>query len=789
MRSLDFDWRFHLGDVVGAQAVAFDDRNWRKLNVPHDWAIEGEVRADAPGGPQNGFYPGGIGWYRRSLEVDPALEGRRVLLQFDGVHMNADVWLNEHWLGRYPTGFSTFFYDVTEWIKPGERNVVAVRVDNAHQPSARWYTGAGIYRHVWLIATDPLHIEPWGVTVTTPVVAPDHALVRIETRVQIGRYPETVFRWTDPTAAGYRFVTKPCRVLSRIFADSGELVAETATELNISDFSRERVVQEIRLDSPRRWSPEQPALYRVHSIVHDGAKAVDDCITTFGVRTLAFDPAEGFRVNERPAKLKGCCLHQDAGALGRAVPEKVWRARLATMKALGANAVRCHCPVAPEFLDLCDELGLFMLNDSFDEWEHDWEKTYADGPRGKVEYGYNKFFRQWHETDLRNQIRRDRNHPSIVMWNVGNEIPEQYVRTPEAVATLRRLVAICHEEDPTRPATVAVEGALPQRLNPEFITDVDVSGFNYIDVKNPERYYAEHHTRFPDRMLLGTETVYSLGNWLAVEQNPYVAGQFLWVGIDYLGEAVWPKHGWDRGLVNIIGDAKPEYFFRQSLWSPTPMVYVAIGEATIRVNAITDIWNMPRVESHWNWPAGSTQPVLVYSNCDEVELFLNGRSLGTKRRADFPDRKLKWSVAYEPGELRAVARSGADVTDYVLRTAGEPARLRLSLETSELVADGRDLGIGFIDVVDQAGVLVPHATPCVSFAVSGAGRLLRSASGDLSDAVPYTSSVRRAFGGRCQVIFQATTTPGRLTIVAEAEGLEPAFASVAVNAAAPRPSA
>lgn len=786
VRSLDFDWRFHLGDIVDAQASAFDDRAWRTLNVPHDWAIEGEVKADAPGGRPNGFYPGGVGWYRRALALGPELQGRRVLLQFDGVHMNADVWVNDHWLGRYPNGFSTFYHDVTEWIKIGERNVLAVRVDNAHQPSARWYTGAGIYRHVWLIATDPLHIEPWGTTVTTPVIAADHAIVRIETRIHVGHYPETKFRWTAPTAVGYHFVTKRCRLVSQIFTRDGERVGEATTELEISDFSRQRVMQEIRLDRPKLWSPDQPALYRVYSVLHDDARPVDDYVTNFGVRKLTFDPVEGLRVNDRPTKLKGCCLHQDAGALGRVVPEKVWRRRLASMKALGANAIRGHCPVAPEFLDLCDEIGLFVLNDSFDEWEHDWEKSYAEGPRGKIEYGYHKFFRQWHETDLRNHLRRDRNHPSIVMWNVGNEIPEQYVRTPDAIDMLRRLVAICHEEDPARKTTVAIEGALPQELNREFISLVDVGGFNYIDVKYPETYYAEHHARNPDRMLLGTETVYTLGNWLAVEQNPYVMGQFLWVGIDYLGEAIWPKHGWDRGLVDIIGTAKPEYFFRQSLWSSTPMVHVTVGEADIRVNGISDIWNMPRVESHWNWATGSTQPVLVYTNCDEVELFLNGRSLGTKRRPEFPERKLKWSVAYEPGELRAVARRGAEIAEHRLRTAGSPAALRMSLETPDLVADGRDIGIATVEVIDGEGVLVPHAAHVVSFEVSGPGVVLRTSSGDLSDAVPYTSASRMTFDGRCQVVFQATRNPGRVVIEARGEGLRPA--SLSVDSCAPAPN-
>lgn len=778
VRSLDFNWRFHLGDVVGAHASLFDDQAWRTLHVPHDWAIEGEIKADAPGGDANGFFPGGIGWYRRNLDVDGALEGKRVLLQFDGVHMNSDVWVNDHWLGRYPYGFSTFFYDVTEWLKPGQQNVLAVRVDNSTQPSARWYTGAGIYRHVWLIATDPLHIEPWGTTVTTPEVTPTHALVRIETRLGVGRYPETVFRWRDPTAADYKWVTKRCRVLSRIFTRDGDLVGEAATELDITNFSRQQVVQEIRLTQPQLWSPEQPALYRLHSVVHDGTRPVDDCTTTFGVRRLSFDPVQGFQVNDQPTKLKGCCLHQDAGALGRAVPEKVWRLRLGKMKELGANAIRCHGPVAPEFLDLCDEVGLFMLDDSFDEWEHDWEKSFAEGPRGKVEYGYNKFFQQWHETDLRTHIRRDRHHPSIVMWIVGNEIPEQYVQTAEAVATLRRLVAICHEEDPTRKTTVAIEGALPQPLNQEFITLVDVAGFNYIDLKNPEAYYSGYHARHPDRMMLGTESVYSLGNWLAVQDSSYVIGQFLWVGIDYLGEAVWPKHGWDRGLVDITGNAKPEYFFRQSLWSAKPMVHATVGEATISVNKITDIWNMPKVESHWNWPLGSTQPVLVYTNCEEVELFLNGRSLGIKRRADFPDLKLKWSVPYEPGELRAVAHRGAEVAESALRTAGAPAALRLSMETGDLMADGRDIGIATVEVVDRDGISVPQAAPVVSFVVSGAGTVLRTSSGDLGDAVPYTSASRRAFGGRCQVAFQAAPIPGRLVIEARAEGLDPASLSV-----------
>jgi beta-galactosidase len=780
--NIDAGWKFYSGDAIGAQAGNYNDADWRDLNLPHDWSIEREFKQDNPGGGSNGYLPGGVGWYRKQLPLPSGMKGRRVLIQFDGVFMNSDVWVNEHFLGRYPSGFSTFYYDISEYLKFDGPNVIAVRVDNANQPAARWYTGAGIYRHVWLIAADPLHIEQWGTTVTTPQASRDEATVRIATRLMAGAYPETKFVWYAPDASAYRLVTKNCKLTSQIFDENDALVGETSTLLSVPNFSKQEVIQEIRLKQPALWSVSTPHLYKVYSSLDDGTRVVDDYLTPFGIRQLTYSAEKGFLLNDEPMKIKGCCLHQDAGPFGRAVPLKIWETRLRLLKKMGCNAVRMHCPHAPEFYDLCDRLGFFILNDAFDEWRCDWESSFSESPRGKVEYGYNKYFEQWHQTDLRNFIRLNRNHPSVFLWSLGNEIPEQYVKTPGAVARLKELVDICREEDPTRGTTVAIEGALPQVLNKEFITAVGVAGFNYVDIKNGSKYYEPYHQMYPDRLLLGTETVFTLGNWLAVKNNDYVMGQFMWVGIDYLGEAVWPKHGWDRGLIDLTGHPKPEYYFRQSLWSDAPMVYLTVGDHEIHVKGIGDIWNMPAVETHWNWPTGSTQPVIAYTTCDEVELFLNGQSLGTKKLADFPDLKIKWAVPFAPGILQAVGRkNGAAAAAFALETADKPAKLSVTTESVSIIPDGRDIAVVNVSIADKNGIPVAGADPFLDFEITGGGTVLRTCSGNLGDQTPYPATGRKAFKGRCQAIIRSNGQKGDITVTVRSEGLPPGSVTIRVE--------
>jgi beta-galactosidase len=781
--SMDPGWRFSLGDPTGAEQPRFDDGRWRRLDLPHDWSIEGTPREDAPGGGRMGFFPAGIGWYRKSFRLPGGARGRAAWLEFDGVYMNADVWINGVHLGRRPYGYASFAYDITRHLVPGI-NVVAVRVDNSRQPNSRWYSGSGIYRHVWLTVTDRLHVGHWGTYVTTPHADSAGADVVARTRVENGY-------------GGSRD-----GVLRSVVVDSsGREIARAETPFTLAAGGAVELEQRLRVDSPRLWSVDSPALYALHSAVMDGRRRADVAVTTFGIRTIAFDSDRGFVLNGRRVKLRGVNLHHDAGALGAAVPETVWRHRLETLKAMGANAIRtAHNPPAPEFLDLCDRLGFLVMDEAFDEWTI-----------GKVPEGYHRYFEEWFERDVVDFVRRDRNHPSVVLWSAGNEIGEQ--STPDGVGVLRRLVDIFHREDPTRPVTtgndqIAADGH-PATL--AFLSAEDVVGYNYVDRwhERRERFAEQDRHDHPEWKMIGTESGsvfqsfderYSLGDdstvvrpnytsgmvqaerlWKWVTLHDYFAGNFMWTGIDYLGESTWPFKGFGSGAMDITGRPKDAYYLYQSLWTDRPVL---------------------RLFPHWNWPGrrGQVIPVLAYTSCNIVELFLNGRSLGEKRlefpaqgtsggwntyaqpvvRATTNDLHLSWDVPYEPGVLRAVGRrrDGTVACEAEVRTAGPPAAIRLSADRDTITAGPGDVALIRFEIVDSAGVTVPTARDLVRFEVNG-GAILALDNGDLQDHAPYRSDRRHAFNGRGLAIVSAPRA-GVLRLTASADGLKPASVSVRV---------
>jgi beta-galactosidase len=779
--NIDFGWKFYLGDVIDGSKISYNDNSWRTLNLPHDWSIEGEFNKNNPGGGATAYLPTGIGWYRKILSLPETIKNKKAIIQFDGVFMNSDVWVNEHFIGRYPNGFNSFYYDISDFIQPGN-NTIAVRVDNSNQPASRWYTGSGIYRHVWLTITDPLHIEQWGTTITTPEVTNESATINISTRIRVGAYPETKWFFFDMDTSKFKFISKICKLTTKIFDDQNNFVGQTTTEVTIPNFTKLEVKQEIKIKNPNLWSTTTPRLYKAYSVLEADSKALDDYITSFGIRKFTFDPIKGFMINDKPMKVKGVCIHQDAGPLGSVIPKKIWVRKLQILKEMGCNGIRNHCANSPEFLDVCDSLGFMVLNDAFDEWSENWERTFSESSRGKVEYGYNKYFDQWCETDLRNFIRRDRNHPSVFMWSLGNEIPEQYSHTDDAVNKLIKLIRISQEEDPTRPNTLALEGNIRLKLNDNFTDLVDVTGFNYVDQKNHEKYYENYHKTHPNRMILGTETFdNSLGNWLAVRDNNYTVGQFMWVGIDYLGEAeAFPNHGWANGLVDINLNPKPEYFFRQSLWAEKPMVYLAVGNPHMQATNLQDIWNMPNVEANWNWIAQSVQKVNCYTNCEEAELFLNGKSFGTKQLIDFPDYILKWDVPYLPGILKVVGKNkGKEVCNYQLETTTEPAKLQVTTVDNSITADGRDIAVINIAVTDKKGLILTNAENLITFEIAGEGQILAASNANQSEESPFKTTKMKAFHGKCQVIVQSTTQNGIITLTVKAGGL-PA-ASIVIN--------
>jgi len=788
--SMDPGWRFTLGDPAGAEQPGFDDRQWRALDLPHDWSIEGTPAEDAPAGGRGGYFPTGIGWYRKAFRLPAGAGGRAAWLEFDGVYMNSDVWVNGVHLGRRPFGYIGFAYDVTRHLVTGV-NVVAVRVDNSRQPNSRWYSGSGIYRHTWLTIADRLHVGHWGTTVTTPRADTAGADVAARVRVE-----------NDHTTPRHG-------VLRAVVLDAlGRTVARAETSFTLAAGQRIELDQRLRVASPSLWSPETPTLYALRTEVLDGARAVDQVTTTFGIRTIAYEKDRGFLVNGRRVKMLGVNLHHDAGGLGAAVPERVWQRRLEALKSMGANAIRTsHNPPAPEFLDLCDRLGFLVMAEAFDEWTI-----------GKVPEGYHRYFAEWSERDVTDFVRRDRNHPSIVLWSAGNEIGDQ--TTPDGPQVLRRLIDIFHREDPTRPVTTGNDQIYadghPATL--EFLNALDVVGYNYVDRWHERREIFAEQDRHdhPEWRMIGTESGsvfqsrderYSLGDdpavvrpnytsgmlqaerlWKWIAMRDWFAGDFMWTGIDYLGESTWPFKGFASGALDIIGHPKDAFYFYQSQWTDRPVLHLF---------------------PHWNWPGreGQVIPVLAYSSCPIVELFLNGRSLGEKRR-EFPaqgtsggwnsyaqprvfpttnDLHFSWDVPYDPGVLRAVGRTrdGRPACEAEVRTAGASFAIRLSVDRDTITADPRDVAHVTFEIVDSGGTVVPTAGDVVRFTVSG-GTILAIDNADMRDFDPYRSDRGHAFNGRGLVILRAAQ-PGALTITASADGLRAARASVRVVAGRPAP--
>ena len=789
--SMDPGWRFVLGDPAGAERPSFDDRSWRRLDLPHDWSIEGTPERDAPAGGRGGYFPTGTGWYRKAFRMPAGARGRVAWLEFDGVYQLSDVWINGFHLGQRPYGYSSFAYDVTDHLVPGV-NVVAVRVDNSHQPNSRWYTGSGIYRHVWLTVVDPLHVGHWGTYVTTPRADSAGAHVVARTTIE-----------NDGRAA------RQGTLRSVVLDAAGQEVARAETTFAVGAGQQVELEQRMPVASPHRWSPDSPSLYTLRSEVLDGRRSADTYTTPFGIRTISYDADRGFLLNGRQVKMKGVNLHHDGGAVGAAVPERVWERRLEVLKAMGTNAIRTsHNPPAPEFLDLCDRLGLLVMDEAFDEWTH-----------GKVPQGYHLYFADWSERDVVDFVHRDRNHPSVVLWSAGNEIGEQ--DTPEGVPVLRRLVDIFHREDPTRPVTtgndhIAADGG---RATTAFLDALDIVGYNYVDRWHERRELFAEQDRHdhPAWKMIGTESVsaadefgggYSLGNdsaavrpnyttgmlraerlWKWVATHDYFAGDFMWTGIDYLGESFWPRKGFGSAPIDITGRPKGTFYLYQSLWTERPVLHLV---------------------PHWTWPGreGQTVPVIAYSSCNIVELFLNGRSLGEQRR-EFPaqgtsggwnsyaqpvvsattdDLHVSWDVPYQPGVLRAVGRhrDRSACAEDSLRTAGAPAVIRLVAARDTVTDAPGDVAHVTFEIVDAAGTVVPGDSSLVRFTVAG-GDIVAVDNADLRDHDPYRTDRRHAFEGRGLVILRAAR-PGTLTITAAADGLRGDRVAVVVRAGAAPPA-
>ena len=769
-QDLDANWLFSKGDFASAMMRSFDDSVWRQVNVPHDWSSDGPFSAEYGSG--NGYAPGGIGWYRKYFKIDANQKGRVVAIEFDGVYDYSEIWINGQFVGGRPYGFSSFQLDLTPFVKFGsDDNLVAVRVDHSRFADSRFYTGSGIYRNVRLVITDKLRIAHWGVSVTTPKIKSDSAVVRIETTVENSSVDKRKFS-----------------LQSDIVAPGGKIVASLTSSKLAAGNSAQTLVQELKVSRPELWSPDSPSLYTLKSRVKSGDAVVDETETPFGVRTATFDAARGFFLNGISTKLKGVCIHHDAGSLGAAVPEKALERRLRLLKEIGVNAIRTsHNPPDPALLDFCDRLGFLVMDEAFDEFTP-MKNKWVTGRNNGVpsHFGYGEMFEQWSVTDLQDMVRRDRNHPSIILWSIGNEV--DYANDPfsdpvlgadyrpqnppaENMVTLAKpLIAAVKSLDRTRPVTAAMANvAMSDTVGLAALLDAD--GYNY-----QEPRYAADHRKYPQRILYGSENSTQYGAWLAVETNAFVSGQFLWTGADYLGEAgAWPNRASGAGLLDLCSFKKPLAWFRQSLWSDKPMVYLcASGSFGGGFGGGGGRRGFGGAES-WNWQSNTTVNVQCYANCPEVELSLNGKVIGVKKLSEAVNGVLRWQVPFEPGTLKAVGRAnGQDVCGYVMKTAGSPSRIELLPDATQLRADGKDVSHVEFRVVDENGVRVPDAIPEVSFEMTGPASLLGIGNGDVNNIEDCKTNMHRAFQGHGLAILQVTTTPGSITLKATTPGLESA---------------
>ncbi len=780
-RTLNFDrgWRFHLGDVTGAQDPAFADSGWRRLDVPHDWSIEGPFSDTNPAGAAGGALPGGVGWYRKAFATPAKDTSTRVFIDFDGVYRNSEVWINGQSLGKRPYGYSSFEYELTPQLRrDGAPNVIAVRVDNSRQPNSRWYSGSGIYRHVRLITTGAVHVDHWGTYVTTPDVTAQAAHVQIRITVRNESRDERHFG-----------------VRTAIYDAAGKVVAERATMATAPADSVVELAQELVVQGPNLWSLERPYLYRAVTRIHCSGVPCDAYITPFGIRSFTFRADSGVFLNGEHIKIRGVCLHHDLGALGAAVNDRAIERQLQLMKAMGANALRTsHNPPAPELLALADRLGLIVMDEAFDMWR-----------KQKTDYDYHLDFDAWHERDLSDMVRRDRNHPSVFIWSIGNEVMEQWTDGDSTAAPLaRELAGIVRRLDATRPITnannngsshnpVLESGAmdlaghnyhhaawpnLPTQFpGQKFIITEAMSALNSRGVyPQPSDSVAEYHTPYeknkgPQPPANGRLSSYdnSYAFWGSLheeslrlfERYPFLSGMFIWQGIDYLGEPTpyeWPARSSYFGVADLAGFPKDPYYLYQSVWTTRPMLHVF---------------------PHWNWTAGQTFDVWAYTNADDVELFLNGASLGVKRKPEQVSH-LMWRVAYAPGTLRAVARSGGSVVaTQEIRTSGAPVRVALVADRAAIRADGSDLSFVTVTVTDSAGVSVPTAEPLVRLRLEGAdARIAGVDNGDEISHAPFQADSVRLFEGMALVIVRAGARPGTVTLTAAADGLTPAAARI-----------
>jgi beta-galactosidase len=802
--SADADWKFFLGDPAAADSLNFDDSSWRTLTVPHDWSIEGLPDENNSTGASGGYLPAGIGWYRKTFTSPPSWKGKRVCIEFDGVSGEAAVFVNGEKLGAHTYAYTSFRFDITSELNPAGNNVLAVRVDNSFQPNGRWYSGAGIYRHVRVVVTEPIHVAPWGVFLSTPEASASSAKVVIKTQVQ----NET----TEMHAVTIRTVllspggTKSHGPDQKIDLPAGRSVA---------------VDQEITVAQPSLWSPSSPHLYRAITLIMGGKRVLDEVETPFGVRSLDWSVEKGLLLNGAPIKLAGGSVHHDNGPLGAAAFDRAEERKAELLKGAGFNAVRtAHNPPSPAFLDACDRLGLLVVEEPFDVWT-----------MSKRKYDYARFFHDWWQIDLDAMVKRDRNHPSIIMWGIGNEIPE--VWTADGTPIARQLADRARSLDSTRPLTQAFPGATYGPNPDAAIAKVDIAGYNYNLAQNGP----EDHRRVPGRIMMTTESfpADAFEQWQLVQDHSYIVGEFVWSAMDYLGESgigAWsygdlkqakqvdqmknflrgylskmggngknpmapfqngqppsllsPEFPWHAaycGDLDLTGFRKPSSYYRDILWNGGDRVFTTVRLPEPEGKKILAAgWAVYPSMPNWTWPGHDGKPmtVEVYSGAERVRLFLNDKLIGEKLTGRDEQFKAEFDVPYTPGTLKAEGLRGDRViAQSILRTVGAPVQLRLTPDRPNLYADGQDLSFVTVEAIDEQGRVQMNGNQKVHFHISGVGTIAAVGSGDGRSLETYSGGTFDLFNGRAIVILRTSRTKGKITLRADTDGLR--MASIVIE--------
>jgi beta-galactosidase/beta-glucuronidase len=768
------NWKFILSDVKDGAQPGLDDSKWRLLNLPHDWSVEGIYSPDKAS--CTGYLPGGIAWYRKTFTVSEAEKGNSTFIYFEGVYNHSEVFINGQSLGKRPNGYISFMYDLTPYLKFGEENLISVSVDHSLDADSRWYSGSGIYRDVYLVHAARVHIDLWGVYFRTIGATDKKADISVDTKIfnglQEGTQVNISHEIIDPT--------------------TDKVVAKGSKNLTIGASLKETTNQILTLPFPKRWSLENPHLYTLKTTVSQKGKVIDQNEQQLGIRELTFDPNKGFALNGVWTKVKGVCIHHDGGCLGSAVPREVWKRRLLTLKEMGCNAIRMtHNPQAPDVYELCDELGILVMDEAFDEWEFAKKKWINGWNKGTPGYqGAASYFNEWSDRDLSDMISRDRNHASIIMWSIGNEV--DYPNDPYTHPILdhaninqpvqggylpnnpkaerlsgisKRLAAVVRGLDTSRPVTAGLAGVVMSNET-EYPGVLDITGYNY-----SENRYAQDHATYPKRVIFGSENGHNIESWKVVRDTEYIFGQFIWTGIDYLGESgAWPSRGFYSGFLDFGGFLKPRGHFRQALWSTKPVTYLGTYPQPKRNNFLsTDAWPV------WNYNSGEMIRVVCYSNASKSRLMLNGKQVGDVKSYDDKTGIIFWDIPYQEGKLEVIGldKENQEITKYALQTSGRPYALTAQADLAR-ISKNRGLAQIIVKVVDEKGIPVMISEDEVTCTIDGPAVLKGLEASNNTDMGNYNDNVQRVFHGRLIAYIQSTGQDGVIKITFSAPWLKEA---------------